>query len=81
MCPRYEGKPSLNRLADCVFVGCAVEYEVPETLVVPGPAVPLCEVSPGHCFGIGDDAGFQRPAADLATRITETGEEPDDVSH
>src|SRR5262245_48452982 len=57
----------LNRLADRVFVGCTVEYEAPGTLVVPGLAVRLREVSPGRRVSLGDDAGCQRPAPDLAT--------------
>src|SRR6266487_1502677 len=60
----------LNRLADPVFVGCAVGYEVSGTLIIPARAaraVRLGEACPGHRFGAGDDAGFQRPVADLAT--------------
>jgi hypothetical protein len=69
---RHSGRLELvsqrrNRLADCVFVRCTIKEEVREPLVVPGPAVQLCEASPGHRFGVGDDMGFQRPAADLAT--------------
>jgi len=48
-----------------VFVGRAVEYEISETLVSHAPGGGLREASPGHRPGAGDDAGFQRPAADL----------------